>query len=367
MRVLALISLLWAGPVWAQSAADDALIAAQSLQTARTALENASGRSDRVAALSQTVRAYEDGLAALRDGLRRAAIRQRTLETDLEARSDEVARLLAVLQTMGRAPAPILLLHPSGPTGTARSGMMLADVTPALQDKVTALREQLDEVAILRGLQNDALTILEDGLSGAQSARAQLSAAISERTDLPRRFSEDPAQTAVLLASSETLQAFASGLADTQTGGGPDASTVKGAIPLPVDGRVIRQYEEQDAAGIARPGILIATEPRALVTTPVSATIRYAGPLLDFGNVVILEPAANVMWVIAGLEQVFGEVGEIVPDGAPVGLMGGILADAQGILTESAQGSAGQRTETLYLEVREMQSTVNPADWFAIQ
>ena len=63
----------------------------------------------------------------------------------------------------------------------------------------------------------------------------------------------------------------------------------------------------------------------------------------------------------------FGEVGEIVPDGAPVGLMGGILADAQGILTESAQGSAGQRTETLYLEVREMQSTVNPADWFAIQ
>ncbi len=367
MRVLALISLLWAGPVWAQSPADDALIAAQSLTQARTALETASGRSDRVAALTQTVQAYEDGLAALRDGLRRAAIRQLTLETDLEARSDEVARLLGVLQTMGRAPAPILLLHPSGPTGTARSGMMLADVTPALQDKVTELREQLDEVAILRGLQNDALAILEDGLSGAQTARAELSAAIADRTDLPRRFSEDPAQTAVLLASSETLQAFASGLAQTQTNGGPDANTVKGNIPLPVDGRVIRMYEEPDAAGIARPGILIAVRPRALVTTPISATIRYAGPLLDYGNVVILEPAADVMWVLAGLEQVFGEVGQIVPDGTPVGLMGGIITDAQGILTESAQGSAGERTETLYLEVRDRQSAVNPAEWFVFQ
>ncbi len=367
MRGLALIGWLLAAPAFAQTPAEDALSAAQNLQEARTALETASGRSDRVAALTQTVRAYEDGLAALRDGLRRAAIRQRTLETDLEARSDDVARLLGVLQTMGRAPAPILLLHPSGPTGTARSGMMLADVTPALQDKAAALRTQLEEVAVLRGLQNDALGILEDGLSGAQAARTALSAAIADRTDLPRRFSEDPAQTAVLLASSETLQAFASGLADTQAGGGPDASTVKGAIPLPVDGQVIRRFEEPDAAGIARPGILIATAPRALVTTPVSATIRYAGPLLDYGNVIILEPAADVMWVLAGLEQVFGTVGQIVPDGTPVGLMGGIIADAQGILTESAQGSAGQRTETLYLEVRDGQGAVNPAEWFAFQ
>lgn len=367
MRVLALISLLWAAPVWAQSPAEDALIAAQSLAEARTALETASGRSNRVAALTQTVQAYEEGLAALRDGLRRAAIRQRTLETDLEARSDEVARLLGVLQTMGRAPAPILLLHPSGPTGTARSGMMLADVTPALQDKVTALREQLDEVAILRGLQNDALAILEDGIEGAQIARSELSAAIANRTDLPRRFSEDPTQTAILLASSETLQAFASGLAETQTNSGPDASTVKGAIPLPVEGRVVRMFNEADAAGIVRPGILVATRPRALVSSPVSATIRYAGPLLDYGNVIILEPAADVLWVIAGLEQVFGEAGQVVPDGTPVGLMGGIIADAQGILTQSAQGSAGERTETLYLEVRDRQSAVNPAEWFSIQ
>lgn len=367
MRILALICALAAAPAFAQTPSEAAQAAAIRLQDAQTALDAASGRSDRVAALTQTVQAYESGLAALRDGLRRAAIRQRTLETDLAMRSDEVARLLGVLQTMGRAPAPILLLHPSGPTGTARSGMMLAEVTPALQEQVTALRGQLEEVAILRELQGDALTILEDGLDGAQTARAALSAAISDRTDLPRRFAEDPVQTALLLASSETLDAFASGLTDTQASEGPDASTVKGAIPLPVGGQVIRLFNEPDAAGIVRPGILIATRPRALVTTPVSATIRYAGPLLDYGTVVILEPAADTLWVIAGLSEAFGEVGQIVPDGTPIGLMGGILTDAQGILNESAQGSAGQRTETLYLEVRDRQSAVNPAEWFAFQ
>jgi septal ring factor EnvC (AmiA/AmiB activator) len=347
VKTLAFIFALIAAPVLAQTPSEAALAASERLQEARIILEAADGRSDRVAALTQTVQAYEDGLAALRDGLRRAAIRQRTLETDLAARSDEVARLLAVLQTMGRAPAPILLLHPSGPTGTARSGMMLADVTPALQDDVTALRTQLEEVAVLRSLQSDALTILEDGLDGAQTARAALSAAISDRTDLPQRFLEDPVQTAILLASAETLDAFASGLTEANASAGPDASTVKGAIPLPVAGQVIRQFNEADAAGIERPGIVIATRPRALVSTPDSATIRYAGPLLQYGTVVILEPAADTLWVIAGLAEAFGEVGQIVPDGAPIGLMGGVITDAQGILNESAQGSAGQRTETL--------------------
>jgi len=317
--------------------------------------------------LTETVQAYEAGLAALRTGLRRAAIRQRTIEADLEARSDEVAQLLGVLQTMGRAPAPILMLHPSGPTGTARSGMMLADVTPALQDRVEALRLQLEEVVVLRELQTAALTVLEDGLEGAQIARTQLSAAISDRTDLPQRFAEDSVQMALLLASSETLDAFASGLTETQASDGPDAGSVKGDIPLPVGGQVIRRFEEPDAAGIIRPGILIATRPRALVTSPLPATVRYAGPLLDYGNVIILEPAADVLWVIAGMQQVFGEVGQIVPRGTPIGLMGGIITDAQGILTESAQGSGGQRTQTLYLEVRDRQSAVDPADWFAFQ
>jgi septal ring factor EnvC (AmiA/AmiB activator) len=61
-------------------------------------------------------------------------------------------------------------------------------------------------------------------------------------------------------------------------------------LPLPVLGTVLRRFDEADAAGVARPGPGAATRPNALATTPWPASVRYAGPLLDYGNVIILEP-----------------------------------------------------------------------------
>lgn len=366
----ALAFCLLAGGAVAQSPAEAARAASDRLEQAGISLQEAATSRDRVAALTATVQAYEGGLAALRDGLRRASIRERTITRDLNTRSDEVARLLGVLQTMGRAPAPLLLLHPSGPTGTARSGMMLADVTPALQDEVDTLRAQLEEVQILRQLQADALETLEQGLEGAQEARAELAAAISDRTDLPRRFTDDPVRTALLIASTETLDAFASGLTESEADStipAPDATALKGELALPVDGQVLRRFGEADAAGIERPGILIATRPRALVTSPTAATIRYTGPLLDYGNVIILEPAPEVLWVFAGLAETFGSTGEVLPEGAAIGLMGGETRNAQDILTESRDGGGTTRSETLYLEVRDRQGAVDPGQWFALE
>ena len=69
--------------------------------------------------------------------------------------------------------------------GTARSGMMLSQVTPALQEKADSLRAKLEEVALLRGLQEGAERTLSEGLAGVQQARTALSQAVSERSELP--------------------------------------------------------------------------------------------------------------------------------------------------------------------------------------
>jgi septal ring factor EnvC (AmiA/AmiB activator) len=343
--------------------------AADRLEAASVLLDQAGRASDRIVALTETVQAYEDGLVALRDGLRRATIRQRAIEAEMDARSDEVAELLAVLQTMGRAPAPLLLLHPSGPLGTARGGMLVSAVTPALQVRVEELRAGLTEVSQLRAVQDSAAATLQRGLNGVQEARAQLSGAISGRTDLPQRFIEDPVRTALLIASTETLSAFASGLADVVDrdlgGASPDAAAMKGRLPLPVQGTVLRGFGQADAAGIVRPGLVIAARPRALVTAPAAATVRFRGPLLDYGNVIILEPAPDVLIVIAGLAEVFGEAGQVLPQGAPVGMMGGQTPGVDEILTETAAANGSGRSETLYLEVREGLTEVDPATWFA--
>lgn len=366
---LAVPTGLWAQDVSPAAAAASAL---EDLSAARDLLEAAKGGRERVAALSETVRAYEAGLSAVRAGLRRATIRERELSLKLAGQEEEIAALLTVLQARGRAGSPSLFLHPEGALGTARAGMIVSQMTPALNAQADALRETLVEVSTLRQLQAGAERSLQEGLTGVQDARTALSQAIADRTDLPRKFTEDPIKTALLIATTETLEAFAAGSGEIsggplETAANADVFDQKGALPLPVAGRVLRRAGEADAAGIKRPGVLLATRPRALVSAPVAATIRYQGPLLDFGNVMILEPKSGLLMVFAGLDVVYGRTGEVIAEGAPLGLMGGKDAAIGEILTQVGDGTGSDLSQSLYLEVREDNEPVNPESWFRTQ
>ncbi|WP_411889049.1 murein hydrolase activator EnvC family protein [Yoonia sp. SDW83-1] len=359
MRLAAFLICL-ALPVQAQSPEAAAGTAMDRLLAARTQLEQAQTKRDRVKALTETVQAYEDGLAAMRDGLRQVATREAALTAELSARRDELSDLIGALQAIGRTPTPVLQSHPQGPLAAARAGGIVADLTPALETQVSALQEQLSELDRLRTLRIKAAETLTDGREAAQTARTALGIAISERTDLPQRFSEDSVQTALLVASAETLDGFARGLAGSLPSS-DTGLTAEGNLPLPVAGYVLPDN------GQGRPGVRIAAQPQALVTTPVAATLLFHGAVLDYGSVVILEPAADVLFIIAGMEQTFGTAGQILPAGEAIGLMGGNGQADDGILSENAVFDDDQTQQTLYLEVRSGQSPVNPDTWFALE
>ncbi len=358
-----------AGTTWAQAdPVTTARRASQMLDKAAVTLVEAKKSSDRVAALTSAVRAYEEGLSALREGLRRATIRERAISLTFESKRDRLSRLLGVLQTMGNSPAPLLLLHPSGALGTARSGMILSNVAPALQAEASALRDQLEEMALLRALQQSAEQSVTDALLEAQEARSALSRAIADRTDLPLGFSNDPQKMQALVDSSATLSDFAGGLAALEpeaTSNPADFETAKGNLDLPASGSLLHGFEKQDSSGNNQPGIVIATESLTLVTSPWPATLRYKGPLLDYGNVVILEPGRGYLLILAGLDQSFGEFGEIVEQGAPIGLMGGISQNTDAFLISAAEGSGASRQESLYIELRHNGTPIDPGEWFA--
>ncbi|RMA43423.1 murein hydrolase activator EnvC family protein [Rhodophyticola porphyridii] len=381
MRHLARLALIWA-LVWALPSGtaladlDPALTAqraAQMLDAAATSLGEADGARDRVEALTETVRAYEEGLLALREGIRRAALREQTILVVFEAERERLARLLGVLQTMERAPAPLLMLHPSGPVGTARSGMILSDVSPAIASEAARLQGQLQEIAELRALQESALARLSDGLNGAQEARTRLSQAIADRRVLPDRFELNTEAMLQLMESVDSLDSFAESLreqpAETDLSGFdlPDFAEARGSLPLPALGRVLRRFNEEDAAGIARPGLVLATQAQAMVTAPWPATVRYAGPLLDYGTVVIIEPDGDYLLVLAGLADVFVRPGEVLPPSAPIGLMGGAPQTSDNVIVTNAQGGGGELSETLYIELREENVPVDPTEWFVTE
>lgn len=348
--------------------ADAAAKAAADLRTAIEALKTAETGKDRIAALTATIRSYEAGLAALRDSLRAAAVREAAITAQFDAQREEIAQLLGVMTSMQRSPAPLLLLHPSGPLGTARSEMILSAVTPALQTKAEVLKARLTEIRNIRALQQETVDMLQKGLTAVQEARTALAQAMQDRTALPKRYQDDPEDLRNLADSADTLDAFATGLAKMESDIGPpveDFAGARGQLPLPVLGKLLRRAGEADAAGITRPGLLVATRPAALVTTPWPATIRYRGPLLDYGNVMILEPASGYLLVLAGMDTVFGETGDVLSAGSPVGLMGGKDAVDTALGGGGQQGSGADRQETLYIELRQNGATIDPGPWFA--
>lgn len=371
LAVLAAPSLMAATP--ASEAAAAAQAAAEQLRASVGKLDAALAADDQVTALTDVIQGYEQGLAALRAGLREAAQRETDLRARFEAQHDRLSRVLGAMTAMQQSPETALLLHPGGATATARSAMIVADIAPGLRAEAEALQSDLNEIAMVRELQSSAADILGSGLAAVQEARRLLASAVTDRSHMPVRFSENPAELQALEAGAASLDEFAAGVARLDTDVGPPLSDFEGAqggLPLPVVGTVVRGYGDADAAGVSRNGMVIATAPAALVTTPWSASIRFRGPLLDYGNVMILEPARGYLLVFAGLGQVFGEVGDVLAAGDPLGLMGGTQPAAQEFgaqfVADATKGGDAGQTQTLYLELRKGRETLDPADWFVV-
>ncbi len=341
-----------------------ALEAALALEAATETLQAATRQTDRIDALTETVQAYETGLAALREGLREAQLAEAAQARILSERGGELSRLLAVLMATASLDDANVLVHPEGALAAARAGLSLRDVAPALNDEVAHLREQLEEIAALRRARQYGLLALEQGLSTAQEARLALSQAIAERGPLPKNLSEDPDAMATLAASAASLEAFAQDVAArgsvftdmdvARIRGFRDAA---GSLALPVRGTVLRAFNAPDPTGLVRPGLDIATLPDALVSAPWAGTVRYAGPLAGRGQVVILEPDEDILLVMVGLGKLLVETAEILPQGAPLGTMPAQSGD---------DTSAGGRGQTLYFEMRERGNPIDPATSFAL-
>ena len=77
------------------------------LEAAVTAVANAESASDRIAALTQTIKGYEHGLLTLREAVRRVALAQRAIESRLDTESAELSGLLMAMQRIAPEPSPL--------------------------------------------------------------------------------------------------------------------------------------------------------------------------------------------------------------------------------------------------------------------
>ena len=365
-RAALLLGLALAAPAFAGASDPAAAIAAASARVAEAGVGLEAARAagaDRVVALGAAIEEYEAALAALRAGVGAAGGRERVLTLGLATRRQEIARLVAALQAMGRTPPPAA---GAASAGAARRGAGGGDDGADRAGAARAGRGAFGGARRRRGGARGAGPRAGGARGRARGARGRAGRARGGDGggSAGARGGGQPG------ADDDGARQRDADRARRGAGRGRRSRRRRPAArPRRWPGRsvaqVLRGFDEPDAAGVRRPGVVLRAGPLSLVRAPAAATVRYAGPFLEYGYVVVLEPAPGTMVVLAGLAQLQARAGATVERGEPLGLLGGrpLGVEEYVMLPQSDTGAGGG--ETLYIEVRQGQGPVDPQPLFA--
>ncbi len=339
--------------------------ASSQIDAASAAMVAAQESEDKVGALSDVIRSLEDGLASLRLALQASRYEEAAKQAEMMGNREELGRLLAVLISLQKTPAALLILHPEGATASARTGAMLTAITPTLRAETNRIRGELATLSALNSLHATALANMQAALSTLQEARNALAVAIREEQAVEGNpvSQEGLAQ---LATASQDLNALASALKERFPAGAPlaEITSAQGRLPMPLSGTITRKFNQPNGAGIRQPGIVVTAPALSLVSAPQAGIVRFSGDFLEYGQVVILEPAPDQLQIYAGFGQVYVRSGEVLESGAAMGLLGGEMPDSAEFLAESG-GENDKGAESLYIEIRKNGMPVDPETWFA--
>lgn len=336
------------------------------LERASRALEAAEDRETRIAALARAVQAHERALALLRAGLRRLAAEDARLSRKHGSEHDRLVRLLGGLESLARAPGAALLAFPGGPVRAARAARLMGAAAPAMAEEVADLSSRLEGLRTVRLEQEIARSQAADTLAALQRLRAAALSAARGGAGVPDRAAL-ARQAAAARARARDLQGLADALSPAagEVASPAGFQTARGELVTPVSGRVVSGFGGDDPWGRAGRGLTFAAPPGAMVAAPAAGTVRYAGPLTGYGRVVILEPAAGWLMVLAGLDTVERSVGETVLAGERVGTLAGALPGGAEFSLEAGASEGQTKRRKLYLELRREGRAIDPARWFA--
>lgn len=345
------------------------IVAARALMDkAAEALAAAGDGETRLAALGRAVTAYEMALGAFRAGLRQLAAAEAEARAAIAADRARLEHLIVALQSIGRAPRSALLAYPAGPVSAARGAALMAEAMPLIDRRLAAFRDKADRIRRIAARQDAARVEIRGALAALQDLRATTLKAVrrNRSRDLPGR-NEMAEQARAAARQARTLTALADALKTGAAAGEAPLvrfSEARGLIPLPVAGTVTAGFGEIDPWGREGHGITVEAPAFAQVAAPWDGTVRYAGPLIDYDQVLVLEPEADILVVMAGLARIDREVGETVLAGERLGDLGGPIPASADFLLDASKDRDEIGTEKLYIEIRQNGAAVDPAPWF---
>lgn len=310
---------------------DQAALAEKSrqLESETTALQK------KLISVSKGLRDLEEELARGKDKLAELQKKKSTLSDKLFAEQETVGGLVTAAQRFNRTSTPTLMAQ-SDPLDAARAARVMKTMIPALHEKSSALRA---EIAALDKLEQDIArqqATQKAALAKINSEEDKLSDLLAQRRkDLMQTEDERKAnetEVARLAREAKNLEelvekiekprakpaAAAAPTPSTRTAGDTTPPPT-GTIHSPVPGTVRTAFGGIDDLGATSKGITYHARSHARVVTPLSGTVRFAGPFHKYKHILIIEHPGGYHSLIAGLGRVDTVVGAKLAAGEPVG------------------------------------------------
>ncbi len=317
-----------------------------------------------VAADAPTIAAALDkldgSLKALATEILSAEAREREALIGLLVQRDDLSQLLALMQSRSASAEQSRRMHPDGPLGAARAEGMLKAMDAPMRQQAASLRATLDEITAVKAAQTRG----RDALGAGIAERARLGDLLTESIRAQAAASGEAAPGASLVAAlrdSATLEELSAALPRAAAAN----AAARGSLAPPLsEAEVVLGFREPDGAGARRPGVLLGALPHAPVWSPATGFVRYAGPFLDYGRIVVLDADSGARVVVAGLPDVMVRTGDRIQRGALIGALGGRSLNLEEHLALSSGITRAGAAETLYVEVDDGQGPVDPGHWF---
>ena len=349
---------------------------------------------ERLGEVAKRVQAQESKIIETENRLTLLGQTETAIRQSLEDRRASLSHILASLQRMGRKPLPAILVRPEDVLEALHASLMMGAVLPDMQAETTMLATDLGELIRLRELDRRTRDMVKADLATLVADRQELAALtqarqrdVSDREkglederkkadalvqraqslkELMTRFEadDDARRKANALSSDPKARELGTRLAEAS---GKDAvkltprapfNALKGSLPWPVSGTVLRGFNANDGNGGQTRGMTIATRQGAIVTTPTDGTVSYAGSFRGYGQLLIINAGNGYYVLLAGLERITVTIGQVVIMGEPVAQMG---QDAKTILVASGDDAT---RPVLYVEFRKDGSSIDPAPWW---
>jgi septal ring factor EnvC (AmiA/AmiB activator) len=353
---------------------------------------------DALIATTARVQDAERGVATADQRLIGLNDKAAALGRSLQTRRGAIVEILAALQRMGANPPPAILVRSNDMAEAVRAATLLSAMTANLRAETERLTHDVDDLSSTRASIAQERRILTEAVASLTTEKARLSALIDARkeslssaqealgfqqkraadlasqattlkdliaridADEAQRKAQEQAERSAEEHTAQEIEAKAEKARDIQPvrlHPGVAFSDVKGRLPLPVAGTVLKAFGSTDGLGGTQHGVLVATLAGAVVSSPADGSVLYSGPYRSYGRLLIIDAGEGYYVLLAGLERTYVSRGEAVLSGEPVGVVG------DGSVKMAAAAAVGAAQPVLYIELRKDGTAIDPGPWWA--